>query len=462
MKIENLKVSELVPYENNPRRNDSAVDSVAESIKQFGFQQPIVIDSQNVIVAGHTRLKAAKKLGLSSVPCVRAEELTPEQVKAYRILDNKTNELAGWDFNALAEEITSFEFDFEPFAVNLPKFVADDVFESSSAPLGIQREGTTSATTGDYDDGGAEEENEDTEGGAEQPHQPRHVTAYDPAKKMNAPIGWLGSKGRQAKNILPFFEKASDRLCYCEPFGGSGAVFCAKEPEEYEVYNDHNKNLTNLFRQLRRPETPEYFREMSINSPWGRGFWHDYRKLCWAFMADDTEKQDALIQEVGYTSIPREIVWAFAFFYCQNLCFGGVPLNSFGGGGKVNGLGKAWKNRLAKLEWYQGRFYNVLVEELDCFECLDKYDSATTFFYLDPPYDVDCSADYGSGWTTESTQYLVDILCSIRGRAVVSCYDNEIYEKLFSAGYKREKFESSMSVCQTKREPRIETVYYRL
>ena len=456
MKIENLKVSELVPYEKNPRRNDTAVESVAESIKQFGFQQPIVIDSQNIIIAGHTRLKAAKKLGLSFVPCVRAEELTPEQVKAYRILDNKTNELAGWDFNALAEELNSFEFDFEPFAVNLPKFV-DDVFETNSAPYG-----TASAGAGYYDDGAEEEVNEDIEGGVEQPHQPRHVTAYDPSRKVGAPIPWLGSKARQAKNILPFFAKASDRLCYCEPFGGSGAIFCAKEPEDYEVYNDHNKNLTNLFRQLRRPETPEYFREMTINSPWGRGFWHDYRKLCMAFMEGDIEKQDALIEEVGYTNIPREIVWAFAFFYCQNLGFGGVPLGSFGYGSKGKRGRDAWKNRLAQLEWYQGRFYNVLVEEIDCFECLDKYDSSTTLFYLDPPYDVDCSDKYESGWTKDSTQYLVDILCSIRGRAVVSCYDNEIYEKLFSAGYKREKFEAQMSVCRTKREPRIETVYYRL
>lgn len=124
MKIENLKVSELVPYENNPRRNDSAVDSVAESIKQFGFQQPIVIDSQNVIVAGHTRLKAAKKLGLSSVPCVRAEELTPEQVKAYRILDNKLNELATWNLDALAEELNSFEFDFSGFDIDFPDFLS--------------------------------------------------------------------------------------------------------------------------------------------------------------------------------------------------------------------------------------------------------------------------------------------------------------------------------------------------
>lgn len=123
MKIENLKVSELVPYENNPRRNDTAVDSVAESIKQFGFQQPIVIDSQNIIIAGHTRLKAAKKLGLKTAPCVRADQLTKEQVKAYRILDNKLNELATWNLDALAEELNSFEFDFSGFDIDFPEFL---------------------------------------------------------------------------------------------------------------------------------------------------------------------------------------------------------------------------------------------------------------------------------------------------------------------------------------------------
>ena len=122
MKIENLKVSELVPYEKNPRRNDGAVDGVAESIKQFGFQQPIVVDKNNVIVVGHTRYKAAQKLGLQTAPCVRADQLTKEQVKAYRILDNKLNELATWDLDALAEELNSFDFDFSGFDVDFSDF----------------------------------------------------------------------------------------------------------------------------------------------------------------------------------------------------------------------------------------------------------------------------------------------------------------------------------------------------
>ena len=132
MKIEELKIESIKPYEKNPRKNDAAVDGVAESIKQFGFQQPIVIDSKGVIIAGHTRYKAAKKLGLATVPCVRADQLTKEQVKAYRILDNKLAEKSTWDFETLAEELKSFEFDFEKFDVNFDceKMFADYFMEN--------------------------------------------------------------------------------------------------------------------------------------------------------------------------------------------------------------------------------------------------------------------------------------------------------------------------------------------
>ncbi len=122
MKIENIDLSVIKPYEKNPRKNDAAVNGVAESIRQFGFQQPIVIDKNGVIVAGHTRYKAAKKLGLKTVPCVRAETLTEEQTKAYRILDNKLNELSSWDLETLKTELESVDFDFAGFDVELPSF----------------------------------------------------------------------------------------------------------------------------------------------------------------------------------------------------------------------------------------------------------------------------------------------------------------------------------------------------
>lgn len=97
MKIEQWKIDRVKPYENNPRINDDAVDAVAASIREFGFRQPIVVDTEGVMIVGHTRYKAAQKLGLEKVPVHVAKDLTPEQIRAYRIADNKTAELAEWN-----------------------------------------------------------------------------------------------------------------------------------------------------------------------------------------------------------------------------------------------------------------------------------------------------------------------------------------------------------------------------
>lgn len=100
-----MDINKLIPYVNNPRKNDAAVDAVASSIKNFGFKGPIVIDGNNEIINGHTRLKAAKKLGLSEVPVIVANDLTEEQIRAFRLVDNKTSELSVWDDSLLATEL---------------------------------------------------------------------------------------------------------------------------------------------------------------------------------------------------------------------------------------------------------------------------------------------------------------------------------------------------------------------
>lgn len=112
-----LKLDELKPYKNNPRRNDEAVQYVANSIEEFGFQVPIVIDKDNVIICGHTRYKASKQLGFTEVPCVKATELSEEQVKAFRVADNKVAEQSGWNIKALQVEMDELKFDF-----NMEKF----------------------------------------------------------------------------------------------------------------------------------------------------------------------------------------------------------------------------------------------------------------------------------------------------------------------------------------------------
>lgn len=121
MEIINRNIDSLIPYERNPRNNTSAIKYVAESIKQFGFKVPIVIDKNNVIVCGHTRYSASKQLGLTEVPCIIADDLTDEQIKAYRLADNKVGEKSKWDIDMLNLELDDiinidmydFGFDYE-------------------------------------------------------------------------------------------------------------------------------------------------------------------------------------------------------------------------------------------------------------------------------------------------------------------------------------------------------------
>ncbi len=130
MTIKEIRTADLIPYANNPRNNDGAVEAVANSIRQFGFKVPIVIDKNNVIVAGHTRLKAAEKLGLEFVPCIIADDLTDEQIKAFRLADNKTAELAEWDFEKLETELAGLADDFE-----MGEFGFDDLISTEPTEI---------------------------------------------------------------------------------------------------------------------------------------------------------------------------------------------------------------------------------------------------------------------------------------------------------------------------------------
>lgn len=141
-------LTELKPYEKNPRKNEAAVEYVAKSIKEFGFRQPIVIDKNGVIVAGHTRYKAAEKLKYNTVPCVVADDLTKQQIKAYRLADNKVAEMAGWDYDLLGEELEElsdfnmFDFGFHAIDdltldVNDEDFLQDTEITKDKAPKKI-------------------------------------------------------------------------------------------------------------------------------------------------------------------------------------------------------------------------------------------------------------------------------------------------------------------------------------
>lgn len=133
MTIIEKNINSITPYERNPRLNDNAVDAVAASIREFGFKVPIIIDKDGVIVAGHTRLKAAKKLGLETVPCVIADDLDEDQIKAFRLADNKVSEFAEWDLDLLDLELADIDLDMEVFGFDLgdddPVEVVEDDYE---------------------------------------------------------------------------------------------------------------------------------------------------------------------------------------------------------------------------------------------------------------------------------------------------------------------------------------------
>ncbi len=140
------KISELKEYENNPRKNDKAVDAVANSIKSFGFKVPVIIEPDGTIVAGHTRVKASKKLGLDEVPCIIASDLSPDQLKAFRIADNKTAELADWDLDKLVDELKTIEMNMDQFGFDdleklLDRDVLEDEFEEELPEVAYSKKG---------------------------------------------------------------------------------------------------------------------------------------------------------------------------------------------------------------------------------------------------------------------------------------------------------------------------------
>lgn len=133
-------IDEIIPYVNNPRNNKDAVDAVASSIKNFGFKVPVVIDGENEIVNGHTRILASKKLGLKEVPVIVASDLSPEQIKAFRLADNKVGELAEWDTEMLMvelDELAELDIDMTDFGFEPVDFEEENKEQKNTEPSNL-------------------------------------------------------------------------------------------------------------------------------------------------------------------------------------------------------------------------------------------------------------------------------------------------------------------------------------
>lgn len=142
--IQLLPLKEITPYDKNPRKNDEAVEAVKNSIKEFGFQAPIIVDSKHVIIVGHTRYKAAQELKLDKVPVIVAENLTDKQAKAYRIADNSTGQLAEWDFELLESELEVLKnYKFEDFGLDFFNTTSEEEFKTNPEERMAARENSS-------------------------------------------------------------------------------------------------------------------------------------------------------------------------------------------------------------------------------------------------------------------------------------------------------------------------------
>ena len=437
MIVQERKIDEIRPYERNPRRNDHAVAGVAESIKRFGFRQPIVVDAEGVIVCGHTRYKAAKALGLATVPCVLAGDLSAKELRAYRILDNKLNELAVWDFDLLGVELGELDYDFDSFDVEFPSF---DVLE----PLGAD------------EDGPKDRPERETVAGDGEAVRESEERVYDDG--LPGPFPWIGSKARQ-RNAIYSLIKDVKRRGFVELFGGSGVITLGKPPEPDEIYNDTNRLLTSFFKTLRDKAKAEDLKRLCDLTPQSRDLFEELRSLAKAYLSGESAKIKEIKAAANLTSVSDDVAAAYAIFYCQSFANGGPYLGAFGFGyGRE--LVETYRNKTDRLGDYCARFAKVVVENLDWRRALKKYDREGVLIYADPPYECATADAYETGWSSEETAELVDALSKAQGKVVLSCYDGPAFQRLRQAGFSVKHYHA-LTTCGAEHQPRIETIYYR-
>lgn len=274
MNVIDIEIGKLIPYDKNPRKNDKAVKYVAESIKTFGFKQPIVVDKDHVVVCGHTRLKAAKKLGLKSVPCVIADDLNEEQIKAFRLADNKVAEQAEWEWDLLDGEISgilgidmgNFGFVFEE---------AEDVAEDK--PKKNERLRTDEAYNLPYVD------LERTEGFYQMP------TIEAEAHKPNGLMGFNYALTSQDHS--------------------KGIHFYVDDYQFERIWNDPHKYI-NILRDFDCVLTPDF--SLYMDMPMSMKIWNVFRSRLIGQM----------MQDEGLTVIPT-VSWAESETF--DFCFDGLP-----------------------------------------------------------------------------------------------------------------------------------------
>lgn len=291
MEIITKKIKDIKPYENNPRKNDDAVDLVANSIREFGFKVPIVIDKDNVIVTGHTRYKASKKLGLTEVPCIIADDLTKEQIQAFRLADNKVAERADWDFELLDIELGDISLDMEQFGFEFLTDIEHEKYKEETDLRAIDLFNTDIANYGD----------EDT---------PFDIPALKPTTKIPNVKEWIG-----------FNYVLSEK----DP-AGKGVHFFLHDYQFERVWNDPQKYLEKL-KQYECVLSPDFSPFGDI--PLALQIYNIYRKnWCARYWQDNgitviptvTASADDRLNDIWLAGIPKgNIVCTSTMWWDENV-----------------------------------------------------------------------------------------------------------------------------------------------
>ena len=286
MEIIEKPISSLKPYKSNPRNNDAAVDLVANSIREFGFKVPIVIDRNGVIVAGHTRLKAAKRLHLKTVPCIIADDLTDDQVKAFRLADNKVAEQATWDDDLLAGELKDLEaLDFN---------MADYGFSLDEIEAAI--------TPPDPDDEEGQEEEKENE--RERTMEAYNLHDYDPGRTA----GFYQMPMIRAEQSIPAELIGFNYMLTTDPRDGLGIHFYIDDYQFERVWNQPQEYCEKLaaFQYVLTPDFSLY-----LDMPMAMKIWNVYR----------SRLIGQILQDMGVKVIPT-LSWAEGSTF--QFCFDGI------------------------------------------------------------------------------------------------------------------------------------------
>lgn len=319
MKIENMNIHQIKPYANNPRINDEAVAYVANSIKRFGFRSPIVVDKNNVIIAGHTRFKAAQRLGLTQVPVICAKDLSDDQVKAYRLADNKSAEVSKWDFEKLDIELDDIDMDMSQFGFDEMHFDLD--LKDSGGDIDQE----------DEDDGYYGDARENT-------YNQYNLNDYDPNRtdgRFNIPT--LAPIDYMPDELLGFnYATGSDEY-------EKGVHFFIDDYQFERLWRQPKK----YFEILSRFDcmlTPDY--SLYLDMPMAMKIWNVYRARMLGQMAQDR----------GIKVIPT-LMYAEPDTY--QFCFDGLPRHSTYATSTVGVI----RDEEAKTIWIEGM--NAAIERLE-------------------------------------------------------------------------------------------------